>query len=128
MTQVKCPVCLEKIESSRLKPIDEWQDGWSEVRCIICKNEFKIAVEINPEISSDFDESTFSKHFNLEKFPDGVVKQHFNMALNFIAKNNQVGLKEGFDDEIKKPSFEFAIVHHQRVRRSLMPQDRKKVS
>lgn len=124
---VKCPICLEKIDSSKLNPIDEWQDPWTDVKCIFCKNSFQVAVEIEPLISSDFDRTTFFDHFDLDKFPDGIVKEDFKKALWCIAENEQELLQKGFKDEKTKQSFEFAIIHHQRVKRSLMPKESKKV-
>lgn len=128
MIQVKCPTCLENMDAGRLVPILNWNQGWTEVKCVFCRNEFKVATEIEPQISSDFDLVTFINNFGLEKFPDGVNKEKFHEAMMCIAKDNQVKLKNGFDDPETKASYEFAMIHHQRVKRTLMPQDRKKVS
>ena len=127
-TIVKCPVCLEKINAEKLKPIHEWEDNWTEVKCLICKNRFSISAEIVPMISSDFDFSTFRSHFDVEKLPEDVNRDYFNKARACIARDKQKELKEGFEHEETKRSYEFAIIHHQRVRRLLMPVEKKKAS
>lgn len=119
---------MEKMDSARLVPVDEWSDGWTDVKCVFCKNRFRVATEIEPQISNDFDLSTFLNNFNLEKFPDGVVKEKFHEAMMCIAKDNKVKLKMGFDNPETKASYEFAIIHHQRVKRTLTQQYGKKVS
>jgi len=125
---IKCPICLEKMESSRLKPSDGWQEDWTEVKCPLCKNNFKVAVEFEVTINDDFDFETFRAHFDLDKFPPDVSKDDFYKAMRCIIDEKQKELLIGFSNPETKASYEFAMIHHQRVKRTLMPPERKKVS
>jgi len=124
--KVKCPICLEEIISHKIEPDDGWKDEQTEVKCIICKNNFYVTVDINPRVREDFDYETFKLHFDPEQFPADVAKEFFYDAMRCIINDNQSALKIGFDGDRTKASFEFAIIHHQRVKRSLMPQEKKK--
>ena len=61
-------------------------------------------------------------------FRKQVSKDYFHKAMRCIVDEKQKELLDGFNNPETKISYEFAMIHHQRVKRSLMPPDRKKTS